>query len=65
MQYVKDRMGGGEMREDVAFLDGLLKDLTREDAWRTSVDWVKPGDAEDPDDPPLIRKWKTRMGIKQ
>jgi hypothetical protein len=53
------------MREDVAFLDGLLKDLTREDAWRTSVDWVKPGDAEDPDDPPLIRKWKTRMGIKQ
>jgi hypothetical protein len=65
MQYVKDRMGGGEMREDVAFLDSLLKDLTREDAWRTSVDWVKPGDAEDPDEPPLIRKWKTRMGIKQ
>ena len=65
-KHVNAMMGGGEMRENIAFLEALLKELARNDAWHTSVDWdtrIKWEKDGTLTDLPLLQKWMQRVGV--
>ena len=63
--YVRDVVGGGEMREDPKFLKALVKVVSGDDdGWRTRVDWdwrMREEMDGSINDMPLMKKWLARV----
>jgi len=61
--HVKAQIGGGEMRDDVGFLEQLQEAVSGNEGWSTSVDWdwrMKQEADGSIKDLPLLQKWIRR-----